>query len=98
MGLRLAVESLSATATLIPIMADDASGVLLFVYTGLGEGAIVPRDVVRVLIDPSVLEIPANTFFKRHQLKEVVFHDNICKIIGPAAFSGCLELTEIELL
>jgi hypothetical protein len=53
------------------MMADDASGVL-FVYTGLGEGAVVPRDAVRVLIDPSVLEIPANTFFNRHQLKEVV--------------------------
>lgn len=35
-------------------MADNAAEV--FVYTG--EGAVVPNDVVRVRIDPSVLVIP----------------------------------------
>jgi hypothetical protein len=34
-------------------MADnDAADV--FVYTGVGEGAVVPKDAVRVRIDPSV--------------------------------------------
>lgn len=33
---------------------DDAE---VFVYTGVGEGAVVPQDVVRVRIDPLVLAI-----------------------------------------
>jgi len=35
-------------------MADDAAEELLFVYTGQGDGAVIPEDVVRVQIDPSM--------------------------------------------
>jgi hypothetical protein len=37
-------------------MADDAVDV--FVYTGVGEGAILPKDVIHVGVNPTVLAIP----------------------------------------
>ena len=47
--------------------ADTA---VVFVYTGpRGEG--VPRDVVRVRVDPSVTSIPADAFYERKKLAEV---------------------------
>jgi len=59
-----------------------------WVYTEFGEGANVPDNVVRVLIDPSVFEIPPNTFIYKCRLIEVLFHDKLRKI-GRAGFSGC---------
>jgi len=54
-------------------MADDnATGV--FVYTGVGEGAVVPQGVVRVRVDPTVLAIPADAFNNCFALKEIVLH------------------------
>ena len=41
---------------------DNYDAALLFVYTGVGEGANVPKDVVRVWIDPSLLGIPGICF------------------------------------
>ena len=48
-------------------MAEE-SNVDVFVYT---EGALVPEDVVRVRVHPSVTVIPGNAFYMRQQLEEV---------------------------
>ena len=48
-------------------MTDENAAADVFVYTGVGEGAVVPDDVVRVQIDPSVLAIPARTFVGRRK-------------------------------
>ena len=50
-----------------PIMADDADGANpndedIFIYT---TGSIVPRDVVRARVHPSVTVIPVNAFICR---------------------------------
>ena len=37
----------------------------LFIYT---QGALVPEDVVRVRVHPSVTVIPGNAFYMRQQL------------------------------
>jgi hypothetical protein len=49
-------------------MADAAK---VFLYTGVGEGAVAPKGVVRVRVDPSVLAIPASAFADRFDLKLV---------------------------
>jgi hypothetical protein len=59
----------------------------VFVYTGVGEGAVVPNDVVRVRIDPSVLAIPHQAFYQRRQLQEVELHDGL-REIGLRALHG----------
>ena len=43
----------------------------VFLYTGVGEGAVAPKGVVRVRVDPSVLAIPASAFADRFDLKLV---------------------------
>jgi hypothetical protein len=76
-------------------MADDNT-IEVFVYT---EGAVVPENVVRVRIDPTVLVIPdisANAFFGRRQLQEVELHDGI-REIGLGAFSQCRALNVLQL-
>lgn len=42
----------------------------VFVYT-VEEGAEVPDDVVRVLVDPSVTSIPEEAFFECDEMVEV---------------------------
>jgi len=54
-------------------MADDT--VEMFVYTGVGEGAVVPQDVVLVRVDPTVLAIPADAFRYQSKMNEVQLHD-----------------------
>ena len=49
-------------------MADDT--VEMFVYTGVGEGAVVPQDVVRVRVSN-----PADAFRYRSKMNEVQLHD-----------------------
>jgi hypothetical protein len=71
-------------------MADDNAAVA-FVYTGMGEGAVVPNDVVRVRIDPSVLVIPGGAFFQRCKLETIELHDGLRKI-GYDAFNRCAAL------
>ena len=88
MGFILSLRTTSAT------MAGDENAAVLFVYTGVGEGAVVPKDVVRVRIDPSVLAIPANAFARRYKLKEVKLHDGLLEI-GPRAFEYCTALNDI---
>ena len=55
----------------------------------MGEGAVVPNDVVRVRIDPSV-----RTFFGRRKLEEVQLHDGL-REIGREAFQYCTALNDI---
>ena len=78
-------------------MADDINAVAeVFVYTGAGEGAVVPNDVVRVRIDPSVLVLPMDAFNNCIALKEIVLHDGL-REIGLRAFSMCKALTKVQL-
>jgi hypothetical protein len=51
-------------------MSSDPTDAEVFVYTG-DVGAAVPRDVVRVRVDPSVTSIPARAFDRRTKLAEV---------------------------
>jgi hypothetical protein len=69
----------------------------IFVYTGIGEGSVVPSDVVRVRIDPSVLAIPDYAFNDElRQLQEVELHDGL-REIGQQAFMNCQALKEVQL-
>ena len=72
-------------------MADNAADV--FVYTG--EGAVVPEDVVRVRIDPSVHVIPRGTFYERWKLEKVELHEKVFEI-GRQAFDNCTALKEVQ--
>jgi hypothetical protein len=76
-------------------MADtDATDV--FVYTGIGEGAVVPSDAVRVRIDPTVLGIPDHAFSGRSKMEMIELHDGLSEI-GDNAFENCTSLREVEL-
>jgi hypothetical protein len=75
-------------------MASEAAEV--FVYTRVGEGAVVPKDVVRVRIDPTVLVIPIDAFSNCKALKEIVLHDGL-REIGHGAFDSCSALNDIHL-
>ena len=75
-------------------MASNATDTEVFVYTGEG-GAVIPRDVVRVRVDPSVRSIPANAFCERKKLAEVALCEGLVEI-GYAAFAWCgLSITKI---
>jgi hypothetical protein len=74
-------------------MADD-NAAAVFVY--MGEGVVVPRDVVRVRIDPSVLAIPKEAFFERFKLEMIELHDGL-REIGQQAFEYCVALREVHL-
>jgi len=59
-------------------MADDSStnnNTEVFIYT---EGAVVPQDVVRVRVHPSVTIIPEKAFQKRHKLEAVELCEGDC--------------------
>jgi hypothetical protein len=60
-------------------MAYDT--VEMFVYTGVGEGAVAPKGIVRVRVDPSVLAIPHEAFYHRRQLQEVSFITVYVKLV-----------------
>jgi hypothetical protein len=74
-------------------MADD-NATDVFVYTG--EGVVVPDDVVRVRIDPSVLVIPEHAFCQQCKLETIELHDGI-REIGYDAFINCRALTKLHL-
>jgi hypothetical protein len=59
----------------------------VFIYTGPG-GASIPRDVIRVRVDPSVTSIPARAFFQRKKLAEVELCEGIVEI-GEYSFAYC---------
>jgi hypothetical protein len=69
------------------IMSRNAADNDVFVYTGEG-GAIVPDDVVRVRVDPSVTSIPACAFEKRNKLAEVELCEGLVEI-GRQTFENC---------
>jgi len=54
-----------------------------FIY--MGGDMVVPQDVVRVRVHPSVTVIPEKSFFKRNQLREVELCDGLLEI-GNSAF------------
>jgi hypothetical protein len=73
----------------------------VFLYTGVGEGAIeIPTDVVRIRIDPSVLVIAEWAFalkFKlRYKLREVQLHDGLREICD-YAFQNCRALNVVHI-
>ena len=61
----------------------------------MGEGAVVPEDVVRVRIDPTVLVIPRRAFARLAQLEEVQLSDGV-RSIGNAAFYMCKALRTVH--
>jgi hypothetical protein len=68
-------------------MSSNSTDTEVFVYTG-EEGAEVPRDVVRVRVDPSVTSIPVVAFEKRKKLTEVELSEGLVEI-GDRSFGGC---------
>jgi hypothetical protein len=64
-------------------MADDE----VFVYMGQ-RGESVPRDVIRVLVDPSVTSILTRAFEGRKRLAEVELCDGFVEI-GERSFGWC---------
>ena len=59
----------------------------VFVYTGEG-GLEAPRDVVRVMVDPSVTSIPTNALRERKKLAEVELCEGLVEI-GAVSFGWC---------
>jgi hypothetical protein len=69
------------------IVGSNANDTEVFVYMGEGE-ADAPRDVVRVMVDPSVTSIPANVFSGRRELAEVELCEGVVEI-GEQSFGYC---------
>jgi len=65
----------------------------VFVYTGEGN---VPKNVVLVHFDSSVVRIRNKSFSNCKQLKEVVLNEGL-KSIGRSAFAGCNSLQSVTL-
>ena len=68
-------------------MSSNATDSEVFVYTGPG-GAAVPRDVVRLCVDPSVTSIPPHAFYGRKKLTEVELCEGVVEI-GNNSFMYC---------
>jgi len=73
-------------------MAEESS-TEVFVYT---EGSVVPMDVVRVRVHPSVTVIPEEAFQARKKLEEVELNEGLLEI-GLEAFSECKTLKKIKI-
>ena len=86
--------------TTIPRPADV---VLEYTYPRDFAGTSSWRDVVaagqyfRVIVDPSVTEMPDSIFQGCETLIEIIFRGNKLVRIGKDAFSGCINLTPITL-
>jgi hypothetical protein len=77
-------------------MSSSNANAEVFVYTGEG-GAAVPRDVVRVRVDPSVALIPARAFYERTKLAEVELCEGLVEI-GERSFMWCDQsITKINI-
>ena len=76
-------------------MADDSSidNAEVFVYT---DGVVVPEDVVRVRVHPSVTVIPEGAFDSCDALEEVELCEGLLEI-GTRAFIHCNALTKIKI-
>jgi hypothetical protein len=66
-----------------------------FIYIGQSEDEI-PKDVFRVIVDPSVKEIGARAFKKCTRLMNVELCDGL-ELIDREAFSGCTSLKQISI-
>jgi len=60
------------------------------------EGLVVPRDVIRVRVHPSVTVIPEKAFDGRRQLEEVELCEGLLEI-GAQAFEYCVKLKRINI-
>ena len=69
------------------VVGSNAPDTEVFIYTGEG-GAVVPQDVVRVLVDPSVTSIPDGAFWGRKKLAEVELCEGLVEI-GAVSFGWC---------
>ena len=76
-------------------MAEDSSSTNtdVFIYT---EGSVVPQDVVRVRVHPSVIRIPEHLFYEQKKLEEVELCEGLLEI-GAKAFFGCHSLKNIKI-
>ena len=80
-------------------MADDADGANpddadnVFIYT---TGSVVPRDVVRVQVHPSITVIPHEAFRNCRRLEEVELSEGLLEI-GVEAFHDCIGLKRITI-
>ena len=72
---------------LCPGEGNNSTEAVVFVYTGPG-GEDVPRDVVRVRVDPSVTSIPDQAFYGRNKLTEVELCEGLVDI-GDDSFAYC---------
>ena len=73
--------------------AEDGDNIV-FIYTGGDQ--VVPHDVIHILIDESVTDIPDRCFFGRRLLETIECHDNVRKI-GRNAFTHCHSLRWVKL-
>ena len=71
---------------------SDNSSTEVFVY--MGGDMVVPLDVVRVRVHPSVTVIPQRAFKERFQLEEVELCEGLLEI-GEFAFYCCKSLRHI---
>jgi hypothetical protein len=71
----------------ISASGSGSSDAEVFVYTGPG-GEGVPKDVVRVRVDPSLTSIPDRAFYERKKLAEVELCEGLVEI-KEASFRFC---------
>ena len=79
-------------------MADDADGANpddadVFVYT---TGSIIPDEVVRARVHPSITVIPQKAFMYCRKLEEVELSEGLLEI-GVEAFHDCIGLKRITI-
>jgi hypothetical protein len=78
------------------VVGSNSTDAEIFIYTGEG-GAVVPQDVVRARVDPSVTSIPAYAFQYRRELTEVELCEGLVEI-GGNAFNWCDQsITKINI-
>jgi len=75
---------------LAELVSNNANVAEVFIYTGEG-GIAVPQDVVRALVNPSVMLIPAHAFSERKKLAEVELCEGLVEI-GAWSFAECYHL------
>ena len=73
---------------------NDPNNEEVFVY--MGSDMIVPRDVVRVRVHPSVTVIPNDAFDECVKLEDVEFCEGLLEI-GKGAFHACTSLKGIKI-
>lgn len=75
------------------IMGDDDGNKQAFFY--LEEKGVIPKDVTRVRVHPSVKRIQG-AFYYREKLMSIIFNDGL-EVIGRNACEGCSSLRDIEI-